>query len=300
MRLCVLSTEHCRLGESVSSVLQTANAVVTATRFPDGEVGVVVPDVCNADVFVVHSTSPPVNDRVVELALILDACRRGGAARVTAVIPYFGYARQDRSRDRGALGARVIASMINAHADRVVVVDPHSAALEGMLAAPLTTISALPALAAALGPRLPEDAVIVAPDLGAAKLAERFAAHLALPYAVVHKTRISGTEVQAGSVVGDVRGRTPVIVDDMISTAGTVAAAFHAVRGGGAADTVSVVATHGLFCELSEFRLKALPLRDVFVTDTIDPPTLSFPLQVVSIAPALAECIRRYGRSDGR
>jgi ribose-phosphate pyrophosphokinase len=101
-------------------------------------------------------------------------------------------------------------------------------------------------------------------------------------------------------VVGDVRGRTPVIVDDMISTAGTVAAAFRAVREGGAADTVSVVATHGLFCELSEFRLKALPLRDVFVTDTIDPPTLSFPLQVVSIAPALAECIRRYGRSDGR
>jgi len=279
-------------------VLQTATAVVKTARFPDGEVSVAVPDVCNADVFVVHSTSPPVNDRVIDLALMLDACRRGGAARVTAVIPYFGYARQDRSREGGALGARVIASMINSNADRVVVVDPHSAALEGMLSVPLTTISALPALAAALVPRLPVNAVIVAPDLGAAKLAERFSARLGLPYAVVHKTRISGTEVQAGSVVGDVRGRTPVIVDDMISTAGTVAAAFHAVRAAGAAEAVSVVATQGLFCELSEFRLEALPLRDVFVTDTIDRQTLSFPLHVVSMAPALAECIRMYRRSD--
>jgi ribose-phosphate pyrophosphokinase len=298
MKLCVLTTEACRLGQAIASAMKTPAAVVETTRFPDGEVSVEVPDVRNADVFVVQSTSPPVNDRVIDLVLILDACRRGGAARVTAVVPYFGYARQDRTRDGGALGGRVVASMIGTNADRVIVVDPHSAALEGMMSVPLTAISALPALAAALSPLLPDAAVIVAPDIGAAKLAEGFAQVLKLPYAIVHKTRISGMEVRAGSVIGDVRGRTPVIVDDMISTAATVVAAFHAARAAGAADSVSIVATHGLFSDLSEFHLKALPLRDVFVTDTIDAPSLSFPLEVVSVAPLIAECIRFYHRPD--
>lgn len=299
MGLCVLSIESCGLGQSIASVLQTSVAVVEITRFPDGEVGVSVPDVRNADVFVVQSTSPPVNDRVIDLVLTLDACRRGGAGCVTAVVPYFGYARQDRSAEGGALGAGVMASMISRSADRVVVVDPHSAALEGMMSVPLTTISALAALADALVPLLPEGAVIVAPDIGAVKLAERFSGILGVPYAIVHKTRISGTEVRAGSVIGEVRGRTAVIVDDMISTAGTVVAAFHAVRAAGAADSVSIVATHGLFCELSEFRLKALPLRQVFVTDTIEAQTLSFPVEVVSMAPALAEYIRMYSPPAG-
>lgn len=292
MKPCVLSAESCDLGQSIASELGAPALVVQTTRFPDGEVSVVVPDVRNADVFVVHSTSPPVNDRVIDLVLMLDACRRGGAARVTAVVPYFGYARQDRSGQGGALGAGVIASMISASADRVVVVDPHSAALEGMLTVPLTTVSALSALAAALKPFLDETSVIVAPDIGAVKLAERFSSLLGLPYAIVHKTRISGTEVHAGSIIGEVRGRTAVIVDDMISTAGTVVAAFHAARSGGASDSVSIVATHGLFCELSEFRLKALPLHKVFVTDTVQPQALSFPVEVVSMAPALADDIR--------
>jgi ribose-phosphate pyrophosphokinase len=248
----------------------------------------------NADVYVIHSTSPPVNDRVVELVLILDACRRGGAARVTAVVPYFGYARHDRSGTGGALGARVMASMISAAVDHVMVVDPHSAALEGMMSVPLTMISAVPALATALRPLLPDAAVIVAPDLGAAKLAQRFSEQLGLPNAVVHKTRVSGTDVRVDAVIGDVRGRTPVIVDDMISTAGTVVAAFHALRAAGAADSVTVIATHGLFTELAEFRLKTLPLRNVFVTDTIESRELSFPRTIVSVAPDLAECIRSH------
>ena len=298
MRLCVVTTDSCTLGQPIASALQMPAAVVEMTRFPDGEVSVAVPDVRNADVFVVHSTSPPVNDRVIDLVLTLDACRRGGAARITAVIPYFGYARQDRSGDVGALGAGVIASMISANADRVVVVDPHSAALEGMLSVPLTTISAVPALAAALAPLLPDAAVIVAPDLGAVKLAERFAGILGLPYAIVHKTRISGTEVRAGSVIGDVRGRTAVIVDDMISTAGTVVAAFHAARAAGAEESVSIVATHGLFCELSEFRLKALPVRNVVVTNSVDARPLSFSLDVVSMAPEIAKLIRLHNRAD--
>jgi ribose-phosphate pyrophosphokinase len=297
MRLCVLCVAGCPLGGLVAAELGTPPLAVETTVFPDGELDIIVPEVRNADTFVVQSTGPPVNDGLVQLVLVLDACRRAGAARVTAVVPYFGYARHDRSRTRGPLAARVAASMISERADRVIVVDPHSAALEGMMSAPLTVVSGLPALSDALAPLLPDNAVIVAPDIGAAKLAERFSVKLQLPYVIVHKTRVSGTDVHAGAVVGDVKGRSPVIVDDMISTAGTVAEAFRAVRAAGSEDTLSVVATHGLFRELSEFRLKALPLRTVLVTNTVEPPNVSFPLHVVSVAADLAQVVRMSASS---
>lgn len=291
METRVVCVNGCSLGGLVAAQMGLSALTVQTTVFPDGEFDVIVPDVRNADVFVVDSTGPPVNDRLMQLALILDACRRAGAARVTAVVPYFGYARHDRSRAFGPLGARVAASMIGERADRVIVVDPHSGALEGMISVPLTVVSGLSALSAALEPSLPADAVIVAPDIGAAKLAEKFSAKLHLPYAIVHKTRVSGTDVRAGAVVGDVKGRSPVIVDDMISTGGTVAEAFHALRAAGCEDTLWVVATHGLFRELSEFRLKALPLRKVIVTDTVETPNVSLPLQVASVAADLAHAM---------
>ena len=294
MKPSVLSVDGCSLGGRVAAQMGLSAHAVDTTIFPDGEFEIVVTDVHNDDVFVVESTGPPVNDRLMQLALILDACRRAGAARVTAVVPYFGYARHDRSRAGGPLAARVAASMISERADRVIVVDPHSAALEGMMSAPLTVVSGLSALSAALEPLLPADAVIVAPDNGAAKLAENFSEKLHLPYAIVHKTRVSGTDVRAGAVVGDVRDRAPVIVDDMISTGGTVAEAFHALRAAGCQDTLWVVATHGLFRELSEYRLKALPLRKIIVTDTIDAPDVSFPLQVASVAGDLARVMQVF------
>lgn len=265
-------------------------------RFPDGECHVQVrASVRGHDVYVVQPTGPPVEANLLELLLLADACRRAGAARLTAVVPYFGYARQDRrATGREPVGARLIADLIHAAGiDRVVAVDLHSPALEGFFSLPLEHLTAVPLLAEALrAPKL-ENCVIVAPDLGAARLADRYAHLLGFPVAIVHKTRISGREVAVRGVTGDVAGRRPVIVDDMISTGGTVEAAAGALVAAGSLPVDTVVATHGLFSGDAAERLGAIGARRVIVTDSVaPPPDLRLSLEVVSIAPMLARAIQ--------
>ncbi len=253
------------------------------------------------DVFVVQPTGPPADAHLIELLLLADACRRAGADRVTAVIPYFGYARQDRRSLTGeAIGARVMASAIDAaRVDMVVVVDPHTASLEAMFDAPVDAVSALPVLLPELEPTAGPDAVLVAPDLGAVKLVERFAVHLNAPVAVVRKVRVSGEEVRALQVVGDVEGRRPVIIDDMISTGGTIQAAAEALIDEGCVPEIVVSATHGLFVPPIEDRWSALPIKRVVVTDTLPPrPAGGLPVHVVSVSGLLAEVIRRLSRGQ--
>lgn len=242
-------------------------------RYPDGELRPALEDVCGADVYVVQPTSPPVNDHIVELLLLLDACRRARAARVTAVVPYFGYARQDRRTAAGqALGSTVVADAIaGAGADRLVVMDPHTPGLEAQCRIPVETLTAVPGLSGKLAAELPDAAVVVAPDLGAVKLAERYAAVLHGPVAVVRKRRESGTAVGALDVAGTVRGRPAVIVDDMITTGATIEAAAKLLRLRGAAADIVVAATHALLVHAAADRLRDLDLRRVLVTDTIAP-----------------------------
>ncbi|HWT47064.1 MAG TPA: ribose-phosphate diphosphokinase, partial [Mycobacterium sp.] len=168
------------LGSAIANYLGVASDGCPLQRFPDGELRPTVENVCGADVYAIQPTSPPVNEHIVELLLLLDACRRARAARVTAVVPYFGYARQDRRSTPGqALGSAVVADAIAAAgADRLVVVDPHTPALEAVCRIPVETLSAIPALSGELAGELPEDTVVAAPDLGAVKLAERYAAVL--------------------------------------------------------------------------------------------------------------------------
>jgi ribose-phosphate pyrophosphokinase len=178
-----------RLAAMISHHLDDEPVPCTVNRFPDGELLPELATVRGDDVYVVQSTGPPVNDRLVELLLLLDACRRAGAGRITAVVPYFGYARQDRrSRPGQAIGARAVADALTATgANRLLVVDPHTPSLEAMFAIPVELLTAIPVLVPALAD-LPADAVVVAPDLGAVKLAERVAARLDRPVAVVRKT----------------------------------------------------------------------------------------------------------------
>jgi ribose-phosphate pyrophosphokinase len=297
MTLRILSgSAHPALAEAIATRLSTQSSPARVERFPDGELRPVVEHGRGADVYVIAPTGPPVNEHVVELLLMLDACRRSGAARVTAVVPYFGYARQDRrSRAGEAVGARVIAdALATAGAQRLVIVDPHTVALEAMCAMPVEMLTAVPGLAAALTPLVPSGAVVVAPDLGAVKLAEHYAARLGASVAVVRKTRVSGTRVRAEELAGDVEGRAAIVVDDMISTGGTIEAAVRVLLGHGAASEIVVAATHGLLVKTATERLSALPLRRLLVTDSVaQEKTSALPVQVHSIAPLLADAVGR-------
>jgi len=282
------------LGAKVCEELAVTPTVYDARRFPDGEGQIELGEsVRGRDVFVIQATSPPADVHVMELLLLADACRRDGAERITGVIPYLGYARQDRRSSRRSLGARVAANVIDtAGLDRLVVIDTHTPAIEGFFASPLHHLTAVPLLANATPVR--DDSVVVAPDLGAVKRARQYARLLEVPTAIVHKTRLDGEAVEASDVIGDVRGRAPIIIDDMLSTGATIAAAVTAVRARGAVDPVTVVVTHSLLVGHAREILPPLGLAAIVSTDTvaIDPPA-NLRFSSVSVAPLLAEAIRQ-------
>ncbi len=284
------------LAEAVAADLRVPLGVTSVHRFPDGELHVAVRDSLRGhDVFLIQPTTPLFETHFLELMLLADACRRAGAARLTAVVPYFGYARQDRrAGGREPVGARVIADLLAAGGiQRVVAVDLHSPALEGFFAFPLEHLTAVPVLADAAEPP-PEGGVVVAPDLGAARLADRYARAWNLPVAMVHKTRVTGEDVEVRGITGEVEGRTPVIVDDMISTGATIAAALAALRAAGCRAPATVVATHALLVGDAVRRLRNVGLHRLIVTDTVAiAPPAGLPLEVVSVAPLVAEAVRR-------
>ncbi len=300
-RIVAGSAQPC-LARRVAEQLRTEAVACELERFPDGELRPVVGPVRGEDVYVVQSTGPPVNEHFVELLLELDACRRAGAERLTAVVPYFGYARQDRrSREGQAVGARVVATALaGAGAQRLVVVDPHTRGLEAMCDIPVETLSAVPAVADALAPAVSEQAVVVAPDLGAVKLAERYAARLGgLSVAVVRKSRISGTTVEATDLVGEVRGRPVVIVDDMVSTGATIEAALQVLDAHGVAPDIAVAATHGLMVGDATRRLGVASVRRLVLSDTLPVgPAPGLSLEIVSVAPLLADAVGRLQRGE--
>jgi ribose-phosphate pyrophosphokinase len=246
------------------------------------------------DVYLVQPTSPPAEESLLQLLLLADACRRAGATRLTAVMPYVAYARQDRrGTGREPVGARLLADLLATGGfHRVVAVDLHSPALEGVFTLPLEHLTAVPLLAGAIATS-GSNAVVVSPDLGATKLAERYARQLDLPVALVHKRRLTGERVTVRGVTGEVRGRVPLVVDDMITTGGTIEAAVGALLEAGSAGEIVVAATHGLFVGEAVRRLAALPLREVLVTDSVAAEAGTLPARRVTLAPLLAEAIRR-------
>jgi ribose-phosphate pyrophosphokinase len=285
------------LADAIADRLGVAVGRRVLERFPDSELRVEIQEsVRGADVYLVQPTAPPVDQHLTELILLADACRRAGARRLTAVVPYFGYARQDRrAKGREAIGGRVAATLLSATGlDRVLAVDLHSAALEGFFNVPLEHLSAIGLLANAIADAVSSNSVIVAPDLGAAKLATHYGDRLHLPVAIVHKTRLTGETVAVRGIVGEVKGRVPVIVDDMISTGATIEAAIGALRAASCAPDFTVLATHALMVADANQRLAALSIRRLVVSDSLAvAPAPSLPMQVVSLAPMLAEAIAR-------
>ena len=303
MKLTLLTgSANPELAEAVALHLGTRLGVASLQRFPDGELHVAVRDSLRGeDVYLVQPTAPPFERHLLELLLLADTCRRAGAMRLTAVIPYFGYARHDRrAGGREPVGARLIADiLVAAGIERVVALDLHSPTLEGFFSVPLEHLTAVPALARAVddgaGSR-----VVVAPDLGAARLADRYGRALELPVALIHKTRITGEQVEVRGITGQVAGYAPIIVDDMISTGATVTAAVAALRNAGCRPEFTVVATHGLLVGDALARLAESGVRQLIVTDSVAPPsaTTALPIRVVTIAPLMAEAIRRL-HEDG-
>jgi len=290
-----------QLGAAVCNALQVGAGLYECRRFPDGEAQIDLHEsVRGRDVYLLQSTSPPVDQHVMELLLLADACRRAGAARLTALIPYFGYARQDRRSGRRSLGARVAASVLGTGGfDRLMLIDAHTPAIEGFFETPLDHLTAVPVLARAVAPSTGEASVVVAPDLGAVKLARAYANHLHVPMAFVHKTRLNGEAVEAHAVIGDVRGRAPLIVDDMLSTGATIEAAVGVLRAAGAVEPMSVAVTHALLVGRAREILQRLPLANIVVTDSV---SVKLPapahLEICSVAPLLATAIQRNHRDE--
>jgi len=270
-------------------------------RFPDGELDIeLAADVRGHDVCIVQSTGPPPDEHLIELLLLADAARRSGARSVTAVIPYFGYARQDHDGRRPVAAAIVARAIEASGVDRLVALDLHSAVVAGFFRIPVEHVSATGLLAEGLRDRLPRDAVVVAPDLGAVKLADRYARALDLPVAFIHKERVSGAEVEVRGVTGEVAGRCPVLVDDMISTGGTLAAAADALLAAKCRPEIFVAATHALLVGPAIDRLRRIPLRLLLVTDSVrTPPSAPLPRRAESVAGLLADAIRRVRGAGG-
>ena len=297
MPLVIAGTAHPGLAAKVAALLGEPPGDCMIERLPDGEIRVCVgEEVCGRDVFVIQPTPAPVGENVLELVLVADALRRAGAGRISAVIPYFGYARQERRTHPGeALGGRVVADILErGRFEWLVALDLHAPSLEGFFTAPLEHLSAVPLLAEAARKYVHRDSVLVSPDFGGAKLAREYARHLKLPVTIVHKTRISGAEVTVDDVVGDIRGRRPIIVDDMVSTAGTIRAAVDALRARGATGDITVIATHALLVGDAQRTLSDAGVARFVTTDTIAPKQSgAVPCEVVTVAALLATALRR-------
>src|SRR5919106_736729 len=240
-------------------------------RFPDGEVSIEIREsVRDKDVFIIQSTAPPVNDHLMELLAIADACRRASAARIFAVIPYFGYARSDKRHGRREpISARLVADLLQtAGTDHIITIDLHASQIEGFFHIPVDSLSAVSVLSDALRPRLPAGTVVVSPDEGRLQMATEYAQQLNTSVILLHKTRASGVKTRVTHLVGDVRGRPCLVVDDMISTGGTIAESVDVLLRAGAQPGISVAATHGLLLQGARAKLSTEGMGDVFVTDT--------------------------------
>jgi len=288
---------HPELSAEVAEHLDVPLGDCVLSTFANGEIYCRYGEnIRGTDVFVFQTHGPSINDNLMEQMIMIDAAKRASAKRITAVCPFYGYARQDRKAEgREPITARLIADMLTAAgANRVVTVDLHTGQVQGFFDYPVDHLTAVPVIAEYLQQAVDDDAVIVAPDAGGGKLARRFADRLGADIAFIDKRRPKGTHnvAVATEVVGDIEHRTCVIVDDMIDTAGTVVSAANLLMDRGASD-VWIAATHGLLSGPAVDRLKNGPIREVVVTNTVPiPDEKRFDhLRVLSIAPLVANAI---------
>ena len=289
------------LGTKVCKFLGLDPGKIEISRFPDGEIDMkIMEDVRGADVYVVQSTCPPVNENLMELLIMIDCLRRASAERITAVIPYFGYARQDRKAEgRVPISAKLVANIITAAgATRALAIDLHAAQLQGFFDIPMDHLYAAPVLVEYFRQLNIKDLTIVSPDVGGIKMARAYAKRLNADLAIVDKRRSGPTETEVMHIIGDVEGRNVILVDDMISTATSITEAAKHCRKKGAKD-IYICGTHAVLAGKAVEKLQKAPVKEVVVTDTIPTAGKEFSnLKVLSIANLLGEAIRRIHHSE--
>ncbi len=296
-------TSHPKLGEAICSYIGTMLGGAKIERFPDGEKAIKLEDdVRGRDCFVIQSTCMPVDENLMELLIYLDCLRRASALRITAVVPYFGYARQDRKDEgRVPITAKLVANLITtAGADRVLSIDLHAAQIQGFFDIPVDHLTAEPVLSKYLKSKKLKDITVVAPDTGNMKTASRYASVLGGDLAIIHKRRLNGTDVKCDEIIGEVKGRNIIMCDDMISTAGTMCEAAKLLKDRGA-EKIIAGATHGVFAVPAVQQLNDAPFDEVIVTDTIplsDNASKLRSLKVLTISELLGEAIKRIHRNE--
>ena len=290
------------LAEGICKYMSLPLGDSTVTQFADGEVSVSIKEtVRGSDVFLVQSTCKPVNDHLMELLVMIDACRRASAGRITAVIPYFGYARQDRkAKSRDPISAKLVANMITvAGADRVLTMDLHANQIQGFFDIPLDHLLGAPSCVDYYLNKFPEDQVnhddfvVVSPDVGSVGRARNFAAKVHMGLAIGDKRRQKANECEVMNVIGDVKGKTCILYDDMVDTAGSLCNAAKALIEVGGAKEVYACATHGVLSGPAYDRLEASVIKEMLFLNTIPQVgnTPSGKVKFLDVAPVFARAI---------
>src|ERR1700694_3425479 len=292
------------LADAIAAHLATPLTKAVVRRFADMEIFVQIQEnVRGADVFVLQSTSYPANDHLMELLIIIDALRRASARRITAVIPYFGYARQDRKPGpRTPISAKLVANMITrAGADRVMTVDLHAGQIQGFFDIPTDNLFSAPTMVRDIkGRGAIDNVMVVSPDVGGVVRARALAKRLDAPLAIVDKRRERAGESEVMNIIGDVRGRRCILLDDIVDSGGTLCNAADALLAKGAA-SVSAYITHGVLSGGAVARIAASRLTELVLTDTIAPTEavrVAKNIRVISIAPLMGEAIARIAKEE--
>ncbi len=294
-RLSVFSgNAHRKLAEDICTHLGIPLGDALVSRFSDGEVRVKINEnVRGKDVFIVQPTCPPTNDNLMELLIMIDALKRASAKRITAVIPYYGYARQDRKdQPRVPITAKLVANLLTvAGADRVLTMDLHAGQIQGFFDIPVDNLYAINVFIGFLKEMNIPDLTIVSPDVGGIKMARSYAKKMGAGLAIVDKRRISPDQAEAMNILGEVKDRNLVIIDDIIATGGSLIEAVNALKKAGAKDIYAMI-THGVLAGNALEKIENSKLKMLFVSDTI--PQKEHPkVRVISVASLLAEAIKR-------
>ncbi|MBI1839979.1 MAG: ribose-phosphate pyrophosphokinase [Verrucomicrobia bacterium] len=284
------------LAEAIATSIDMPLGRCAVTKFPDGETFVKIEEnVRGEDVFVVQSTSPPTNHHLMEMFIMIDALRRASASRITAVIPFYGYARQDRKdQPRVPITAKLVANLIvAAGANRVLTMDLHAQQIQGFFDIPVDHLYAAPVIYQYLRQRSVSDLVVVSPDVGGLKMAYAYSQALETELAIVAKRRKNAKEVESTAIIGEVNGKNVLMVDDLTETAGTLASATELLRKNGAREIRACV-SHALLNDLGIERLKKSGIDELITTDTVSrPPIDGVKITTLSVAGLLGEAIKR-------